>query len=259
MLKNKLSPLEQEIYFTLVKSKSKLFTMELIRSFDFGNYGTLREVLSNMVKKGWLIRIKRGTYYVNTPENSGIDDLFKISSVVFNGYIAFSAALYIYKATTERPYTIYVVTRFASKTKTIGSSEIRAVALKKRAVGMINYEGYQISSKAKTLYDCFYMADYAGGYSKILEAVYRLDLKKDEWRDFANYMDKFETDSFKRKVGYLLDVSRKTGANVPSKLIRSLNLKGPLIKLGSGANGKYVKKWKIVDYLGEDYLLSWSR
>ncbi len=259
MLKDKLSPLEQEIYFTLVKSESKLFTVELIKSFEFGDYGTLRETLSNMARKGWLIRIKRGTYYVNTPENSGIDDLFRISSIVFNGYLAFSAALYIYKATTERPYTIYVATRLTSKTKMIGSSEIRAVALKKRAIGMINYNGYCISSKAKTLYDCFYMPDYAGGYSKILEAVYRLDLKEGEWEDFVGYMNKFETDSFKRRVGYLLDLSKKAGINVPSELVRSLNLKGSLIKLGSGRKGKYIKKWGIVDYLGEEYLLSWSR
>lgn len=261
MLKNKkaLSHKEQEIYFTLSNSSNRIFTLEMLKAFKFTDYNTLKELLSSMAKKGWFTRIKRGIYYLNAPGAAGIEDVFNIATYLYDGYVAFSSALYIYHAITERPYTIYVATRRESRSKRFGNIEIKAVSLNERAVGITRYEGYSISTRAKTLYDCFHIPDYAGGYSKIVEAVYSLNLSAKEWEEFLGYVDNFEADSAKRKIGYTLEIANKAGSRVPLRIINSLMINGSIIKFGRGKSGKYIRKWKLFDYLGEDYLLGWTR
>ncbi len=261
MLKNKkaLTPKEQDIYFTLSNSKNKIFTIDMIKRFNFDDYGSLRWLLADMVKKGWLIRIKNGTYYLNEPGKAGIDDIFKVATYLYNGYLAFSSALYIYNAIAERPYVVYVATRTTSRLRRIGEIEVRALAIKNRAAGITDYNGYTISTRAKTIYDCFYIPEYAGGYSKVIEAVHNMELKKDEWKEFINYVNSFESDSSKRKIGYMLSIANKVNSVVPESVLRELNNKGAIVKLGNGTNGRYIKEWKIVDYLGENYLLGWSK
>lgn len=261
MSKNKrvLSPREQRIYFTLSNSKNKIFTIDMIMSFRFCSYGTLRWLLSDMVKRGWLTRIKNGTYYLHGAGDSSIDDIFKISTHMYNGYVAFSSALYLYSALTERPYTVYVATRTTSKSSNLGGIEIKAVALGKRAVGATKYDEYQISTRAKTVYDSFHMPEYAGGYSKVIESVYNMRLTTAEWKEFIGYVNTFESDSSKRKIGYMLALANKVGNAVPKNVLNLLKNKGPVVKLGKGKNGKYIGEWGIVDYIGEGYLLGWSK
>ena len=202
MLKNKkaLSPKEQEVYFALSGNTNKIFTAEMLKDFRFTDYNTLKELLSSMSKKGWLTRIKKGVYYLNEPGSSGIEDIFKAATYLYNGYVAFSSALYLYHAITERPYTVYVATRTESKSKILGGIEVKAVAMGARAVGVTKYEGYVVSTRAKTLYDCFHIPDYAGGYGGFTQATYALALTTAEWGEFLVYIHKFDTGANKVEV-----------------------------------------------------------
>ncbi len=261
MLKSKetLSPEEQRIYFALSERTDRIFTIEMVRALEIVAGGTLRFLLSDMTKKGWLTRLKKGVYYINEPSGRSFEDLFKIATYMFNGYLAFASALRIYGAITETPYTVYIATRNTSSRKNIGNMEIRAVALRKRAVGVTKHDGYTVSSRAKTLYDCFYLPEYAGGYSKIIEAIHSMQLKPKEWKEFLSYVNTFDKSSSKRKIGYLLSMANEVGSRVPANVIRQLNEKGALAKLGSSGRGKYVREWNVMDYLGEGYLLGWSK
>ncbi len=259
MLKNKLTPLEQEIYFALTNKENRLFTFEMINQFGFAGHGTLKGILSDMVRKGWLTRLKKGMYYLNESGRQGIDDLFRVATQVYSGYLAFSSALYVYGAVSERPYTVYVATRRLSKSRIIGEMELRAVAIGRRAGGMVRYGDYQVSSKPKSLYDCFYLPEYAGGYSRILESVHGLKMNAEEWDEFIGYANRFEREGSKRKIGYMLEVSNKAVRCVPRRIIDSLRGEGSPVKLGRGAKGRYIREWGVVDYLGEQYLLGWSK
>lgn len=255
MLKNNLSHLEQDVYFTLLNNKNKVFTIGMMKGFEFSDYGTLKEILSDMTKKGWLVRIKRGTYFLSEGGKGVIEDMLEAATFLYGGYIAFSSALYVYNAITERPYTIYVATRNTSKSKIFGNIEIKAVALGRRALGVVRYDNYSISSKAKTLFDCFYLPEYAGGYSKVIAAVNSLQLTNADWREFLHYAELFDSNAAKRKTGYVLELANKIKGVVPRYVFDALRTEGTAVKLGAGRNGKYSKRWGIVDYIGEEHLL----
>ena len=95
MSKNKqgsLTPREQDVYFALSNKKNRVFTIGMASGFWLGSREALRVVLSAMAKKGWLTRLKRGTYQLNEPGVSSMEDVFSAATYMFNGYIAFSSA-----------------------------------------------------------------------------------------------------------------------------------------------------------------------
>ena len=68
-------------------------------------------------KKGYLSRLKKGTYIVmDKPSGSPvIKNPFTIALALFSGYIGFSSALYIYGRLDYEPFTVFVVTKNRSK------------------------------------------------------------------------------------------------------------------------------------------------
>ncbi len=248
-----MSPTEQRIYFALQNSGNHLFDTGLIRSYKLCSNGMLLPALASLVKKGWLTRIKRGLYTTDIST-----DPFKIGPYMFNGYLAFSSALYVYNAYDETPSVVYVANVNISAARHIGGIEVKGVAMHKRALGTTAYEGYAISTKAKTIYDCFYLPENVGGYGKILRAITLLKMNTADWTEFLSYVNRFEKDGFKRRIGYMLEMLNGIGNFVPRKVIGDLNVGGSTVKLGSGSGGRYIKKWNIVDYIGSDSLLGFG-
>lgn len=254
-MKNNMSHGEQEIYFSL--QPGKVYDLGFIRETVHTKKSTILILLSRMVKKGWLTRLKRGVYQVNFPDSRAASDQFQAALDIFGGYLGFSSALYVYGAMDEYPSTIYVCTASKSVSKVLGeNAEIKAVAMGRRATGMIYFNGYFVSSKGKTLYDCFHIPKYSGGYSNILSAVPRLKLDGHDWDMFLFYIKRFGDGSFSRKIGFMLELlNNAVEGAVPPGLLKKLNIGKQTVKLGEGYGGKFIKRWGLVNYMPEKDLL----
>ena len=250
-MKNKLSGREQEVYFNL--EVGMIYDVNAILNLVHLKKNYLPAVLSSMNRKGWLTRLKRGVYLVNSPKLKVLTDPFLAATNIFRGYLGFSSALYIYGAMDEYPSTIFVCTRETSALRSLsGSIEVKAVALGVRATGEVPFNGYFVSSKAKTLYDNFYLPEYSGGYSNLIAAIPRLNLDSDDWKMFLFYAKKFGKSGFCRKVGFLLDTLNSFASGiVPESVLKGLNFGKQVVKLGNGHNGKFIRKWHVVSYIGE--------
>ncbi len=253
-MKNNLSKYEQKVYFSL--QPNHIYDIAFIAAQEKIKRETLLVLLSRMQKNGWITRLKRGKYLVNAAGGMEIEDYFTIALNIFNGYLGFSSALYVYNAMDELPSTIYVCTEKTTAAKILQSIEIKAVSLGKRATGMTYFKKYFISSRAKTMYDCFYMPKFSGGYSNILAAVKRLALTELEWDIFVFYVKRFGNPAFSRKIGFLLEtLSEKTTVEIPKKILNELNVGKQIAKIGKGNVGKFNKKWRVVNYIDEGDLL----
>ena len=216
-----LSPVEQGLYFSTQGAKHGVVVMETFRELGLCTVGTLKVVISRLLKKGALLKIKNGVYVWNLA-GSGFGDVFFIGQNAFDGYIAFSSALYLHKLFDEFPFTIFIATRSKSASKFFGQTEVQAVALNGRAVGVQRLGEYWVSTLPKTLYDCFHLPDYGGGIGKILWAVYKAQLTKQQWMEFISYVEKFELNSSKRKIGAFLALLDKTDHPVPRWVLKKL-------------------------------------
>ncbi len=261
MHEKQISHYEQEIYFSL--KEGGIYDIDFIRQLVKMKRETLLVLLSRMQKKGWITRLKKGMYVVNSPNSTQLNDPFLAALRIFGGYLGFSSALYIYNLTDEQISTIYVCTLNKSGKRIMGDITINAIRLGRRATGMTFLNGYFVSSKPKTLYDCFYKPELSGWYSNILAAVNRLKLSDSDWDMFLFYVRKFGNSGFSRKVGFLLELLKnKVGTDIPGSVIQKLNTSGSVVKLGLGRNGKFIKKWNVVNYIDEGDLLGkilWKR
>ena len=260
MMKNYyLSKTEQELISAL-KSTDIVTIQEVEDLFPGLSKGMIKKVLSSLVRKGYLYRLKRGLYLVN--EESGkplIKNPYQIALMLFPGYIAFSSALRLYGLIEYEPFTIFVATPRKSGEKEIGEYTVKAVALGEKAVGMTFKNGIYTSTLAKTFFDCFYKPQYCGGYSEVTKALY--EAEKMDWDEFLSYFKRFASNSLCQRTGYILELVKDLGVDVPGGVIEYF--KGRVktwTKLVPTlpSKGKGIKEWKLIDNLGKERILGWA-
>ncbi len=249
-LKEYLVPVEQELLSYLTPDTVVLFAIikEINKSHGITSGGNLWHTVSSLERKGKLVRIKKGKYYVC---GAGAPDYFLIGQHLFGGYLGFSTALWIHGLKTEEPYVCYLAAPSGSGGKRIGKMQYRRVALGNLAIGSTYIKRYRVSTKAKTLFDCLHIPKYAGGFHQILYALKSAGLTSLEWEEFFRYLALGRTAAIQR-AGYLLQTAEAQGALLPtgwSKEVCSMIKKWSVCRLDSRASkkGRYIKDWRIYD------------
>jgi len=260
MMKNYyLSRTEQEL-MSILKSADVLTIQEIKELFPELSEDMIKKVLSSLVKKGYLYRLKRGLYLVNEePGKPLIKNPYQIALMLFPGYIAFSSALRLYGLIEYEPFTIFVATPRKSGEKEIGEYTIKAIALGEKATGMILKNGIYTSTLAKTFFDCFYKPQYCGGYSEVTKALY--EAEKIDWDEFLSYFKRFASNSLCQRTGYILELVKNLGIDVPEGVIEYLRGRVRVwTKLVPTlpSKGKGIEEWKLIDNLRKERILGWA-
>lgn len=167
-------------------SPSGIAPLDVLASISPASRGTLLATLCRLAREKRVVRLKRGVYSV-----APIRDGYAAAQAKFGGYIAFSSALRLHGLISEEPFTITVATPVVSKAVRAGNLEFRAVALKERAVGSVKVGAHEVSSRAKTLFDCLYLPRYSVEKEKLAGAYSRAGMGKGEWREFGMYAKRF--------------------------------------------------------------------
>ena len=167
-------------------SPEGIATLETLESLHLCNKFNLRTTLSRLSKSGRVLRLKRGVYSENPIRNA-----FVAAQHTYEGYLGFSSALYLHKLIAELPFTITVVTARKSALKTMGAYEIRAVAMKEKAIGFENVGNLTVSTRAKTLFDCLYLEKYSIERGKLIDAYRDARLNPRELKEFDSYVKRF--------------------------------------------------------------------
>ncbi len=259
-----LSHLEQKIYLLLESEGKNVFSVQDLKEFKLPiKDGHVRVLLHRLEKKGWITSVRKGIY-LRLPAEAAVEgkvyleDPFAVALKVFDGYLAFQSALRVHGLSEYQSFTVFVATKNKSETLSLlGQYEIKAIKVGKRYVGSEEKDNYRVSSLAKTFFDCFYHPQHAGGYSEVLKALHACE--KMDWNEFLSYFEKFASNSFCQKVGYLLTLLQETGYEVPVSVIdylkKRVRVKTRFSPRISG--GKLNKEWLVIDNIGKEELLSW--
>lgn len=244
--------------FNAISSIDIVNSAEIMNIFPGLNSYQVNKVCSSLSSKGYLYRLKKGVYLVQTKPSDVpvVKNVYKIALALFKGYIGFSSALRLYNFIDYEPFTIFVVTVNTSMEKTIGEYTLKAVAMGDKATGMTYHNGTYVSTVAKTFFDCFYKPQYAGGYSTITNALYDADI---DWNEFLGYFE-LASNSLCQRTGYILDILGDATDIVPIDVLDYFKkrIKNNTRLLPSGrSKGKYVKEWMLLDNLGKENILSW--
>ena len=190
-----------------------------LRAFPQAKESTVRELLSDMTKRGLLMRIKDGIYYIIPYEESSetfMPDWHIIAKYLVKEakhYIGYYSALQIHNLITQPSLKEQIVVN-----KQIRPSEIKIKEVTfqfiyhnenhffgEKKIWIDDFNKVSCSDIEKTIIDCLFKPDYAGGIVEVARAIYSTKEKLD-YNKLLEYAIKFDSQAVIKRLGYLLEL-----------------------------------------------------
>jgi len=258
-----------ELLTEMTRQKKRIFTFKDAAK-AYGSSGqSLRELLSTLVKRGWLQRVEKGKYLI-LPFEAGrerewTEHEFIIASYLIQPYyLGFRSALNYYGYTEQVSRTVFIA---STRRKLRSSLEISGVTYRFVSISerkffgfkQTSIDGYQvnISEPEKTIVDCLDQLRYCGGISEVAKALW---YGRDEFDFFkmAEYSRQNGNRAASQRLGYLIEILGFKADKAVDILLQSISRRYAYLDSLSEPTGKYVDRWKIIVNIPDDELLQWK-
>lgn len=229
---------------------------------------SVKRMLSNMVKRGLLMRVKEGLYYVIPFEQDPktfMPDWHLLSQYLVGNaeyYIGYFSALQIHSLTTQPNLKEQIVVNKQIKPSTllvkgvpfqfIYHNEDHFFGNKKAWIDSFNK--VQCSDLEKTFIDCLFKPQYGGGITEIAKAIYKSKDKIDYPKLF-DYAKRFSSQAVIKRLGFLLELLNIQNP-VIDKLQKLRTNSFVLLEPSYPKEGKTIFRWAIQQNLDNDSILS---
>jgi predicted transcriptional regulator of viral defense system len=219
MKKKYISRQSNEILSYFIGKNRSCFDYSLAnKALPNSKASAVRELLSDMTKRGLLMRIKDGVYYIIPYEQNAdtfMPDWHLIAEHVVNEakhYIGYYSALQIHN----------LITQPSLKEQIVVSKQIRPSELKikdvpfqfiyhnekhffgERKIWIDSYNKVLCSDLEKTFIDCLFKPNYAGGIVEVARAIY-ISKDKIKYDTLLEYAKKFDSQAVIKRLGFILE------------------------------------------------------
>ena len=248
-----------------------------IRCFNFNEayqamsdirQGAVRELLSNMTKRGLLMRLKQGIYYIVPYEADSatfMPDWHVIAQYLVSDaeyYIGYYSALQIHNLITQPSLKEQIVVSEQIRPSVLTIKEVSFQFIYHNAdhffgmkkVWIDSFHKVNCSDIEKTIIDCLYKPGYAGGIVEIARAIFqsKVTLRFDTLLDYAK---RFNSPAVIKRLGFLLEM-----LNIEHPIINDLHTLRTtayvLLDPELPSNGKYTDRWRIRVNIDVETLIS---
>ncbi len=228
----------------------------------------VRELLSDMTRRGLLMRLKEGVYYIIPYEQNAetfMPDWHLIAEHLVNDakhYIGYYSALQIHNLITQPSLKEQIVV-----SKQIRPSEIKIKDVPfqfiyhndkhffgSKKIWIDSFNKVLCSDLEKTFIDCLFKPDYAGGIVEVARAIYT-SKDKIKYEILLEYAKKFNSQAVIKRLGFLLEI-----LDINSKIIDDLQkLKSAsyiVLDTELPKTGKRISRWSIQQNLETETIKS---
>ncbi len=243
------------------------FNSKEIRCFDYNEackampdtkLGTVRELLSDMTKRGLLMRLKERVYHIipyETDANAFMPDWHLIAEHLVNGvnhYIGYYSALQIHN----------LITQPSLKEQIVVSRQIRPTVIKiktipfqfifhnddhffgAKMIWVDDFNKVLCSDLEKTIVDCLFKPDYAGGIVEIAKALYQ-SKDKIKYITLLDYVVRFKSQAVMKRLGFLLE-ALNIETDIIEKLLKLITASYVVLDTELPAYGNRSSRWQIL-------------
>ncbi len=192
---------------------------EAFNALPGSKQSAVRELLSDMTKRGLLMRLKEGKYYIIPYEQdskSFMPDWHLAAECIVGGkdyYIGYYSALVIHDLITQPSLKEQIVVPKQTKPSTTNIKNIPFQFIFHNEHHFFGYEETWIDSYnrvlcsdlEKTIIDCLFKPVYAGGIVEISKAI---SISKDQinFDKLLEYLKKFNSQAVIKRLGFLLEL-----------------------------------------------------
>ena len=221
------------------------------------NDSALRELLSDMTRRGLLMRVKRGLYYVIPYEQEAetfMPDWHLLAEYLVQDakyYIGYYSALQIHNLITQPSLKEQIVVSKQIRPSTIKikgvpfqfiyHNEKHFFGIKK--IWIDNFNKVVCSDLEKTIIDCLFKPDYSGGIVEIARAIY-ISRDNIKFNVLLEYIIKFNSQAVVKRLGFILEVL-KIETNIIEDLQKLKTSSIVFLDTELPKAGKIKTKWSI--------------
>ena len=228
----------------------------------------MKELLSDMVKRGLLMRLKKGLYYVipyeKEPENF-LPDWHLLAEPLSKGneyYIGYYSAMQIHNLITQPSLKEQIV---VSKQMRPSTLKIKNVAFQfiyhnenhffgSKKIWIDNYNKVLCSDLEKTFVDCLFKPDYAEGIVEIGRAIYT-SRNMINFNKLLEYTKRFKSQAVIKRLGFLLE-TLEIETDIIKDLYKLRTSSYVLLDTELSKSGKMISRWSIQQNLETETIKS---
>jgi len=179
----------------------------------------VKELLSDMVRRGLLMRVKKGLYYLIPYEQDPqtfTPDWHLLAEPLTKGtqhYIGYYSALQIHNLITQPSLKEQIVVAKQLRPSQIDVNGITYQFIYHNSehffgakkIWIDGFNKVMCSDLEKTFIDCLFKPDYAGGIVEIAKAIY-MSKDKIKYDQLFDYAVKFNSQAVIKRLGFLLEL-----------------------------------------------------
>lgn len=217
----------------------------------------LRELLSDMTRRGLLMRVKRGLYYIIPYEQDAdtfMPDWHLLAECLVQDakyYIGYYSALQVHNLITQPSLKEQIVVSRQVKPSKIKIKEVQFQFIYHnethffgtKKIWIDNFNKIICSDLEKTIIDCLFKPDYAGGIVEIAGAIYA-SREKIKFNVLLEYAVKFNSQAVVKRLGFLLEMLQ-IETNIIEDLQKMKTNSIVLLDTELPKLGKIKTKWSI--------------
>lgn len=253
----------------LIENNQNCFSIDsAYQILQDSNTNAVKRLLSDMTKRGLLMRIKDGIYFIipfdQDPETFMPDRNLLSQYLVGNAdyYIAYYSALQIHSLTTQPNFKQQIVVGKQIKPSALMVKDVHFQFIyhnKKHFFGnkktwIDSFNKVQCSDVEKTIIDGLFKPQYAGGITEITKAIYKSKDKID-YQKLLQYAILFDSQAVIKRLGFLLEI-----IDVKNSIIHDLQKFKTnsivLLEPSYPKTGKAISRWSVQQNIDNDSLIS---
>ena len=217
----------------------------------------VRELLSDMTRRGLLMRLKQGVYYIIPYEQNAesfMPDWHLIAEHLVKDaqhYIGYYSALQIHNLITQPSLKEQIV---VSKQLRPSEIKIKNVPFQfiyhnekhffgAKKIWIDNFNKVLCSDLEKTFIDCLFKPDYAGGIVEIARAIY-ISKEKIRFDILLDYVKKFNSQAVIKRLGFLLE-TLEINNSIIDELQKLKSASYVVADTELPKTGKRISRWSI--------------
>ena len=218
---------------------------------------TIRELLSDMTKRGLLMRLKEGVYHIIPYEQNAaifMPDWHLIAEYLVNDakhYIGYYSALQIHNLITQPSLKEQIVVSKQLKPSEIKIKDIPFQFIYHnekhffgaKKIWIDSFNKVMCSDLEKTIIDCLFKPDYAGGIVEIARAIH-ISKDKIKYNTLLEYAKKFNSQAVIKRLGFLLEIL-EINTNIIDELQKLKTVSCITLDTELPKVGKQICRWSI--------------
>ena len=258
-----------ELLDKLIQSKQLCFGID--RAYQLlsnSNTDAVKKLLSEMTKRGLLMRIKDGVYHIIPFEQDAqtfMPDWHLLSQYLVgdaNYYIGYFSALQIHSLTTQPNLKEQIVVSKQIKPSTLKIKNIpfqfiyhnKEHFFGNKKIWIDSFNKVQCSDLEKTFIDCLFKPKYASGITEIAKAIHKSKDKID-YQKLFEYAKQFNSQAVVKRLGFLLELLEiKHPAIEQLQKLRTNSF--VLLEPSYPKEGKTIFRWAIQQNIDSNSILS---